>query len=317
MLYFHLFNIHKRVSQKDILILTTGRSGGTWLLELISYQKGIRSISEPLSLSLVTHPRVNEFGSFRAGNGYSFIQKPIPLKSYFEDIFSGKLNPFSPIKTFRKNFRTYHYFTNRSVVKVCHGKGLIKWFAENFDVDIIYFYRHPVPTALSMIKRRFNTKLAGLLEDELFIQKYLSEKQLQFAKKIQKDGSEIEKFVLSWTLENIIPLKTISNGFDCYKLSYEELVLFPQKCIEWLSNNFKLNKAILEKKFHLSSSTTIKSFQKDEYKKNSSLINSWRNGLSEKVEKRIFEIVENYDVDLYTFGEDLPNKKYLNKSIIG
>lgn len=93
---WQLFNFYIKNDKKDIIILTTGRSEGTWLLELISYEKGIRSISEPLSLGLVTNRRKKDFGIIRPSTGYSFIKKPDKLKDFFNDILLGTLNPFPP-----------------------------------------------------------------------------------------------------------------------------------------------------------------------------------------------------------------------------
>jgi hypothetical protein len=48
-LIWNIFNRHYKGPDRDIVIFTTRRSGGTWLTNIIETQKNIKSVNEPLS----------------------------------------------------------------------------------------------------------------------------------------------------------------------------------------------------------------------------------------------------------------------------
>ena len=308
--FFHPLSIHIKSDEPDIIIFTSGRSGGTWLTELLSMSPGIRSISEPLSLSLVTHPRRHELMKYRPGKGFGFIEVPHEFHRYFSDILDGKLDPFPALKPIRKRFKSYHFFTNRTLLKICHGKGLIRWFLNQFNVQIIYLYRNPVPTILSMMKRGFNTKYQGFLNDPLFVDTYLNNDQIMLANRIIKHGSTLEKYMISWILENLIPLNEINSDLPCIHISHEELVIYPERSITLISDRLGLSNKKLLKNIKKPSSTTGKSV-KEMYFGNKLLAN-WKNQISQDEFTQLFEILKKFGNDLYNNEQILPTYKYLN-----
>ena len=304
-----LLHFHKQSAKPDIVIFTSGRSGGTWLMEIIAANKRIRSISEPLSLGLVTHPSKRVFGEIRPSTGYPFVEKPEHLRQYFTDILLGKVEPFTASRIWRKNRWRHHYITDRTVLKITHGKGLIEWFPLNFDVKILYFIRHPIPTALSMIERRFDTKTGGFMNDRAFVEQYLDEKLLKTIKSIRSNNSQLAQFVLSWCLENLIPARLAAEGKIDNLLSYEQLLQQPRHCCLWLADRLGLNEDQLLKHINVPSSTTDKG--SDELQGNQSQKNNWRQEISAEEEHMCYDILDRFGIDFYKQGQILPAEQYL------
>lgn len=181
-------NVHKRGDKKDIFVFVTRRSGSTWVTELLSSQPGMKYSAEPLYL-----PRWNYHKQKLPRRQYSkFIHldksEEKILKSYFSRILNGEIQVSPPWNIFDKD---YNFFTNRYVVKICNGLSLINWFEENFDIQIVYLIRHPIPASLSIIKQGWPDTADAFLNNELFRKNYLDREQLEFAQDIKRRLKEV------------------------------------------------------------------------------------------------------------------------------
>jgi len=56
-------------------------------------------------------------------------------------------------------------------------KLLMDWFTKNFDIEVIYLIRHPIPTALSILNRKWGNTAKTFLENEYFQKNFLDKKK--------------------------------------------------------------------------------------------------------------------------------------------
>lgn len=130
-LIWNVFNIHNNW-KKDIFVLTTCRSGGTWLTEMIGTSNGVRFCQEPLSYNLIYHPRINSIRNLQKGELFVEGEGDLSLlRDYIRDIQQGSTKVQLP---FRMNRPYFHFKTDRTVFKVSRGLSLIRFLDKIYQV---------------------------------------------------------------------------------------------------------------------------------------------------------------------------------------
>ena len=298
-------NYHNSSNNENLFLFTMPRSGSTWLMELLSNQPGIKYCNEPLYL---TNPLVKKYSGLKDWKDLHNSDKLYLMEDYFKKFIDGKLgflNP-TPLGDY------YKPLTNRIVFKIIHGgEDRINWFRDRFNGKIIYLIRHPLAVALSHTKM---VRLYTLLDSEY--KNNFSEKQIKFSKEVISNGTMIEKVVLSWCLQNFVPLKYKTE--DWAFVTYEQLVKEPEIVVKYLKKKLGLkntqkilkniNKPSLVK--NLSNDETINILKNKEENSNL-LLSKWRKKISLEEELKLFEIINEFELDIYSPNSFLPNSKYL------
>ena len=231
------FKTHAMSDMTDIFLFTSRRSGGTWFTEIISGEDGVRYIIEPFCTALKDPFIKNHYYEGFDGKGLDREKDILWLQKFSQLIISGKLkiqeswNPFSPL---------FHLRTNRVCMKIHDAKIAIDWFAINYPKDkMLYFLRHPIPQAISSIKCNSSILIEAYLNNNWLRKFFIHKELLTFCNKILKEGSLIEKYVTSWCLENLVPLRHIDDDIY-FTLTYEELVVNKELVIELVFNNLEI-----------------------------------------------------------------------------
>lgn len=225
-----------RLSEKPIFIFSTRRSGSTLLMRMIHTQPGIDYVDEPLNLWRL-HPHFRVLPHPPSG---MFIKlddsAQQQLHTYLDDLLSGRrrLRHRGNVLDSNRSF-----LVNRLVVKNINANTLVEWFSKSFDADIIYLVRHPIPAALSAIKRNWGNMAKDYLESEKFPRIHLDSGMVDFGWQTLKHGTQLQRYVLEWCLENLYPLQ-LSKDQPWLTLSYEELVFRPKEISRLICSRFGL-----------------------------------------------------------------------------
>lgn len=305
-------NVHRKGAKKDIMVFASRRSGSTWIMELLYSQPGVKFCTEPLYLGRWNRYKI-KLPDREDSKFISLSQREEGiLKSYFNAILNDSIQVSPPWNIMEEG---YSFFTNRYVVKICNGISLIEWFEKNFEVYIVYFVRHPIPNALSIINLDWKDMAGAFLNDSFFVQKYLNKEQLQFAEDIKRKGSRLEKVVLEWCLENLIPLRLIEKGKKTWLvITYEELVMSPKKVVGLMCDKFDLEDKdrMLKMVSQPSRTAVMQSAKEIEGGNKDFIIKRWKKKISNEEEKEIFEILTKFGIDAYEFGSSVPNESLIN-----
>ena len=297
-------NIHIQAAKPNVFVFSTARSGSTWLMEIIASERGIKFISEPLYLA-----------QFREGgplpSSWEFLlphaQREPALENYFRQLLENRLGVGSPAP-----FSRFHRFVSRRiVVKDLRCHDLMNWFEERFQFQIVYLIRHPLPTALS---RKSYARLPLFLSNDIYCERFLTPELRAYGWSILDRGTELEKKVLDWCLQNLPPLKFLDRSrWLC--LHYEDVVLEPAATIDRLADFLGLvDKEKMRRQANVASRSTSSSepetqrflAQAPSDHDRLYLINRWRSKVSREEEGRAFEILRRFEIDLYEPDEDLP-----------
>ena len=212
--------------KNTILLCGSGRSGTTWLAEIINNDNNFRYMFEPFHpelVSLAKHFNARQY--LRASS-----KSPEYLLSASR-IFSGRVRNLW-IDRYNKKL-----LPAKRLIKDIRVNLLLKWIKTNFpDIPIIFVLRHPFSVACSRMRLGWEDHL-----DDLFKQKELSEDFLSNCKANMIGGmGNFERQILMWCIENYVPLTSLSSD-EIFIIFYENLFANPSKEVQRLFEHLNLS----------------------------------------------------------------------------
>ena len=262
-----------------LIIAGSGRSGTTWVLDVIAETYNLRTIYEPLNPKGV--PEALNFG-----NLYLNENEDAPeLKIFFSKLFGCEINSIwtntrilpNRMRLSIKNLYNYDYIHHmaalyktffiryrlhvkqrsmRPITKFIRANLMLDWIERNFKAKIVFVVRHPGAVAASRINA---AKFKGGVDWDfkgMCMQKILS--QYKRDENLRKDFldkyyeifsnklSNVEGQTLLWCIENIMPIYKQQRK-KRYVFFYEDLVKNPntefEKMIKILGLKRKTNRS--------------------------------------------------------------------------
>lgn len=296
-----LTNVHRQNDKPNVFLVSTPRSGSTWLMELIACQPGFKPCSEPFNLRnplVRKHLGINEWEDLYQNDSTKLIE------NYIGRFCTGHLR-FKNLSPRRRNYRL---FTNRMAFKILHGcEDRLDWFCDSFNGRIAYLIRHPIAVSLS---REVYPRLHTFLKSDY--RRHFTVEQLKKAEMIITSGTRLEQGVLSWCLQNSVPLREATS--DWAIITYEQLVLDPESCIGYLVEKLDLPKPELiinrlnvpSASVSLSSSRTQRALKQNYFDNRRWLIEKWKEKVSDADEYQAMKILNVFNIDIYEYNEYLP-----------
>jgi len=316
-IWLFFYNYKPNLNKKPIFLYASRRSGSTYLMELIYANKGITFSDQPFGLYSATSANINKLPIFE----YSQIVNPDEsekkiLKEYIYNIINGNYPVNAPWNILESS---YSLFSDRIVCKITDAKCLIEWFSENYTIDTVVMTRHPVSQALSVGRNNWLYTGQGFIRNRSYVEEYLTKDQVSFCNNIYFKGTDIEKRVLDWSLENIPLIKKLQDHPEWHYISYENLVNDPVNVINQFSTCIKLmDLKKMKKKINKPSKSTKKSSTIHTKKlirggETSSMLYNWLNKLSEKEIDQCFNVLKYLEIDLYNKKSIFPDKSTINR----
>jgi hypothetical protein len=202
------------------LVVSTGRSGSTWVGELVNHRNEYRVVFEPFR-----GDRVRKARPFRRGHYIDPHQQEHPLASKIDALLAGRVRSWWTDEQNRRRL------ARRRIVKEIRLTNLLPWIrARHPDLRIVYAVRDPVVVAQSWLELGWGDDLDVLLaQDELMAEFAGLRASID---EIARGGDIVERHVLRWCLENAIPLTRELP--DVHRIVYEDLRREPEREIERL-----------------------------------------------------------------------------------
>lgn len=302
--------LYHQGKRKNILLFSSRRSGSTLLSQIISGNPGIRYIDQPFDFYawIGKDIKAQYLPSVYRSQFINLSEtEELSVKKYTSLMLQGDLKQLGGLEHFQ-----FPFVANRTLIKICCASALINWFNVNFDVEIFYLVRHPIPTALSMVRNQWNQggKLGeAYIVNDFFVDRYLSTKQVKLAKKILSEGTHFQQCILTWCLENLIPLKYASPTL--FKIRYEDLILNSANWVDIiagkleLKNTKKMFKKTVKpsKSSYLSDNKTRKLISKNSKKK---LLGKWKSQISREQIDDTKKVLDLFEISEYRADECLP-----------
>jgi hypothetical protein len=235
--YFNIRNIGESIKiavtgrpnpNEAILLAGSGRSGTTWLADLLCTAPRIQQIYEP------THPTF--ISSIRTLTGYdtrdpyirSYYINPVASDidwyKFWHDVLVGKIR-----NHWTDRSRT-SWFPSRYLVKLIRANLMLGYVYDHFQPYIIYLLRHPcavVYSRLNKVNPPWHADIADILSQEQLVEDHLR----PWLKQIESEKDQIGAHAVWWAVENRIAQKHLEQRKH-YCITYEALSIDPVNELE-------------------------------------------------------------------------------------
>ena len=249
------------LKDRPLIIAGSGRSGTTWVLDVLAESNKLLPIFEPLNplavkearnfcsryiRSNALEPELENFmiKTFNGELNYSWLKTriaPTKMRPSFTKIFSWDYN-YTLLALYKKfTTRYFNYVRKRSfrpIIKFIRANLMLEWLAENFDPRIIFIVRHPgavVASKIAASKTRGGAEwdFYGPYQQSVFYQ-YKKDKDLRkdylgkYSDILTEKLSPVGGHTLVWCIENILPIYNKQKR-KYYAFYYEDILMNPER----------------------------------------------------------------------------------------
>jgi hypothetical protein len=276
-----------------ILVLSTPRSGSSWVGHILGISNSTLYLREPITQTYLT---------YREGNGPSWFEVtsdrfPMIYKSSADAAFAGlPVFPPSIVKSPEK-WSLFDRVHKRLVIKEVNPLA-IEWFINNYEPRIIYLIRHPAAVANSV----FGLRWTGNLFEKRFSAETLTSMDVDYRKfkySFWAEFGALQSIVLQLSLQAL-------KGKDYRIVKYEDLCTNPLDIfrelyyfasLDWSS---EVEKQIMAHSTFNGSNTTG---TYDVYRNSQAMIDKWKTEMSEETINTLKKAYLYYDPPHYGIEE--------------
>ena len=213
--------------ENAMMLVSSGRSGSTWLSEVLVDAFSSRLIFEPFRRDRVPLSADLPWGSYAQPG----TDRP-ELERVVGRILSGRIR--HPLVDSLNQQR----FPRRRLVKEIRANNLLPWMHTRFPrVPYVYLLRHPVAASWSATQLRWKPFLDEFIRQDKLITGPLA----PYTGVIARHGDDPDLFhrhVLRWCLENVVPVQLLAPG-SVHVVFYEDLLEEPDRELSRLARYFE------------------------------------------------------------------------------
>ncbi len=212
--------------EQAVLLAGSGRSGTTWVAELLGYTYPFRLMFEPFFGQKV--PLCSAFAPRTYLSPYHDEARHLkPAHS----ILSGRVrHPWI-------DAHNQVWLASRRLIKDIRVNLLLPWLHQQFpSVPLILLLRHPFAVVQSRLKLGWHDHLDDLMGQPDLLA-LLSDGQIAM---MQQAQTPFERHLLLWLVENTVPLNLLPTG-SYFPVFYEELLREPEEGIQALCSFLEID----------------------------------------------------------------------------
>ena len=303
---------YRQGDRPAIGLFCSRRGGSTWLMEIIGANRGVLPLNQPVeaftpNLTPYQYARLPAFD--RGVIVHPDAEEEAELKAYTDEIMAGRMRVNAPHRFWRRDFS---FRTDRLLLKIIDAKPMMDWFDTHYDLDIVYLVRHPVPQSLSCIRNGWGTSTKAYLRNEWFVEEVIADPAaVDLARRLADDGTDLERMVLNWTVENLYPLKVLADRPHWLALSYEETVLDQEKTFAQVSERLSLTDTDRMRRAAVRASASSGLSQRETLaaiaaRDEDQMVGRWREQISESDRTYVAKILDTFGVTLYSADSATP-----------
>lgn len=289
-------------------LFASRRGGSSWIMQVISANPEFRYIAQPF----VAYDKEGRWGHDIVRYDYARFIDPSEAElagigDFIEGILAGRNVLRAPWRVLDADF--WHR-KSRTVMKILQAKPLMPWFEERFGLKIVYLLRHPLAQASSVMKAGWPPMHMTFLNHPGFQEKYLTPEQRQFCSRVASGGSLLDQHVLTWCLDNLLPLRALKSSKSWTVISYEDCVLHPEATLQSLVKALDLSSVDrMQKQMSVVSRTARFTNASDAQVLGEAQLAKWQKTVSAGEIASGFDILKALDIDAYSAGSLVPGDK--------
>lgn len=203
-----------RDHRSSVFLAGTGRSGTTWLSDVVNHRRGYRYVFEPF------HPgKVGAFAHFRPRQYLRPNDRREEFLGPARKVLTGGLrDPWTD--RFHRGF-----LPRRRLIKDIRANLLLGWMSANFPgMPIVLLLRHPCAVVASRLALGWKDNLFETLEQRELVEDFLSPME----REVRAARDDYERHLFLWCIDNYVPLKQFEPG-GIHLSFYENLLVHPKE----------------------------------------------------------------------------------------
>jgi len=284
-----LYRDRERDADRSIFVAGTGRSGTTWLADIIGSQLPCRVMFEPF------HSRYVE--AYRHFNYFQYMRPDAAnpeLRDYCEKVFTGQ---------FRHAWidrEVAHLRPRYRLIKEIRANLFLKWAKNQFSgIPFLFVIRHPCAVVLSRLQLGWATDadLEPFLAQPELIHDFLADK-LDYTRRARSDEA---KHALVWCISNLVPLAQFQPD-ELTIIYYERLCAWPElevpRIFHAIRHGYRRS-ALSQVNMPSQATTHASAVMRAENK-----VTPWQRELSAGQISTILSVVRDFGLD-YLYGDSL------------
>jgi hypothetical protein len=196
-----------------VFLAGSGRSGTTWLSEVINYKGAYRYVFEPFNPA-----RVRAFGHFRSKQ---YLRPGDVREAFLEPARLALSGDLKDPWTDRFNTK---FVARRRLIKDIRANLLLGWMRANFPgMPIVLLLRHPCAVVTSRLALGWKDNLGETMAQEDLVEDFL----LPVEAEIRAARDDFERHLFLWCIDNYVPLRQFARG-EIHLVYYEDLLENPE-----------------------------------------------------------------------------------------
>lgn len=272
-----------------ILVVGSGRSGTTWLANLLTAQSNVQIIFEPENPTWTKEIRpLTGWGpSLNVRSFYLKYDAQIPeWYEFWQSVLSGRIRSY-----LTDHIRT-SYFPRRYLVKMIRANLMLGYIYDNFQPKVVFTIRHPCAVILSRMALNWVADVQDILNQEELVENHLR----PWIGLIEKERDQLGAQAVWWAVENMIALKSLEN-IPHAMIAFESLCLDPHSVAYRLRSELGITvRSNLDKAILSPSQTANRSVS---YNSTLERLSKWKSKIDDSSQKKIIEWACRMGIDMY------------------
>jgi LPS sulfotransferase NodH len=283
------------------LLASSGRSGSTWLGDMLAALPGVQAIFEPLDPR--NSARYRQLMAWPAHAPSSTLRRhylrPSECAPQWADFWQQVLQ--GHVRTYLTDYDRTSFFPQRFLIKSIRANMMLGFVDEHFHPPIIFLSRHPGAVINSMfyrVRASWPASAQAILRQEKLVADHLQ----PWVRQVEQVQDGFEAQALWWALENRVGSRQM-HGREYFHIFYEDLALRPRQTMDallrWLGAPPEaLPQAMFQRLSRMTSVTQRQSVEDDAMKR----LSAWQRELSTDEQRIVLQWAERLEIEWYDAG---------------
>lgn len=265
-----------------ILLCGSGRSGTTWLADIICANPRYRTVFEPFDYRRVPEMApLPLFAYARPTNEYP------ERETLVQSALLGKLENAWVDRMGRRPW------ARKLLVKSIRANLMLGWIDRKFSPRILFTIRHPCAVVQSRMRLGWDTHIDVLVGQAELVEDYLQ----RYMDLILSATTDLQKQTVMWCIENLVPLRQLSSHAWVFA-TYENLYLAPELEVKRILSALGLRPSLLTRR--AVSKLSIATGANSPLLQGESPITAWKKSMTAAEVDEVLSIVHDFGITLYT-----------------
>jgi hypothetical protein len=277
--------------RQSVFIAGMGRSGTTWIAEVLNYDRRYRTVFEPFHPGQVSAAAHLDPLRYRRPTTEDSL-----LLKYSRRVLTGRVGgPW--IDRFNRRL-----ISRRRLVKEIRANLWLKWLKLHFpDLPIILVMRHPCAVAESWMRLRWPNRVPDYFSQPDLVADFLA----PFRECLGDVSTAFECYIVAWCIQHLVPLRQFAPG-DLHVIFYERLLTHPEATIAAASQflGARFDDRVFRALVRPSAATTRESDARAVW--GIDLAAAWQKRVPAEARKRATEILRWFGLDAIYCEDPLP-----------